>query len=106
MKSIDFLLHFNDAPVALVFIDGEHIAQTVLKEVNFFLPILSPNGVIFIHDTYPAQWQIDKTGKKCGDVYKARLALEAELDLQIFTFSVTAGGVGLTILSKKIPPYH
>jgi len=38
----------------LIFLDGDHRARTVYQEVSSALPLLSPNGVLLLHDYYPA----------------------------------------------------
>ncbi|GJL84799.1 MAG: hypothetical protein DHS20C02_05740 [Micavibrio sp.] len=36
-----------------IFLDGDHTAQAVYKEVSAALPLLNKNGVILLHDFYP-----------------------------------------------------
>ena len=50
--SDDFMEQYGGSP-SIVFIDGEHIYETVKKEVGFFLPKMRPGGVMFLHDTMP-----------------------------------------------------
>jgi len=109
-KSTDFISQFPDTDVALVFIDGEHIYETVVREVEFFLPRLTEGGVLFLHDTYPPKksWAVEGNGKHCGDVYKVRQVLERRQSLQVFTWSYTARNCGLTMVMNKEPnrPYY
>jgi predicted O-methyltransferase YrrM len=37
----------------LIFLDGDHRADTVYQEVSAALPLLSTNGVLLLHDYYP-----------------------------------------------------
>jgi predicted O-methyltransferase YrrM len=37
----------------LIFLDGDHRADTVYKEVSSAFPLLSTNGVLLLHDYYP-----------------------------------------------------
>ena len=99
-KSLYFIKEFNDFP-ALVFIDGEHLYETVKQEVEFFLPLLSYGGVIFLHDTNPPERYKSNNGKGCGDVYKIIQELEKDKNLQIFTWPYTAAECGLTMIMKK-----
>ena len=90
----------------MVFIDGEHTYETVRIELDFFLPRLAYGGVIFLHDTFPAQERLlekDKDGRKPGDVYRARQELERNPDVDVVTFPYTALGQGLTMVLKHIP---
>jgi predicted O-methyltransferase YrrM len=38
----------------LIFLDGSHRADHVYKEVSLALNLLNPNGIILLHDYYPA----------------------------------------------------
>jgi len=97
--SIEFMEQFNDKP-ALVFIDGLHECETVVKETNFFLDRLAPNGVIFLHDTLPPSEEYTSPDY-CGDVYKARHHFEKSKDVQCFTWPYTALQCGLTMIMKQ-----
>jgi predicted O-methyltransferase YrrM len=37
----------------LIFLDGDHRADTVYQEVSLALPLLNANGVLLLHDYYP-----------------------------------------------------
>jgi len=112
--SFDFMKQFPDIPVAIVFIDGDHHYPTVIEEVNFFLPKLSPGGVMFLHDTLPREWREvygymnEKPGRKYGrhidvvcDSYLVRQELEQRKELMTFTWPYTAANFGLTMVMKK-----
>ena len=43
----------TDKRYDFIFLDGDHTAQAVYKEVSAALPLLNPNGVILLHDFYP-----------------------------------------------------
>ena len=101
-RSIDWIKNFPDVPLALVFLDGEHVYNTVIQEFNFFLTRLVSGGVIFLHDTYPLKEWVQPKGKYCGDVYKVRQELELRKDIQIFTWPYTAINCGLTMVMKKL----
>lgn len=94
---------FKEKP-AIVFIDGCHEYKYIKKEVDFFLDILMPFGVIFFHDSYPPEkWAVPDGG--CGDVYLVRQELEKRDDLWTFTwpYEFQAQGCGLTMVMKKDP---
>ncbi len=97
-KSFDFIKQFPKISVALVFIDGCHDSEVVMKETEFFLKKLVLGGVIFLHDTYPP---FDRL-KHCGTVWKVRQEMERS-EVQTFTWPYTAVDRGLTMLMKKIP---
>ena len=101
-KSEDFIRQYRGRP-AIVFLDGEHKAETVRKEVEFFLPILLPEGVMFLHDTMPQherQTEVDEKGWSPGDVYLVRQELERNPDVDVFTWPYSAHGMGLTMIMK------
>jgi len=102
-KSLDFIASFNDI-VALAFIDGEHIANTVRKEAIVLLDHMSTYGVLFLHDTFPPECLVRENGKKCGDVYKVRQEFERKGNLWCFTWPYVkqAEGCGLTMIMKKM----
>jgi len=100
---------FKETP-AIVFIDGEHIYETVKMETDFFLPLLADEGVMFLHDTFPhSEYLLEKDPKeqKAGDVYALRQDLERNPDIDVFTWPYTALGAGLTMVMKhkKDRPY-
>ena len=101
-RSFDFIKTIPDIYIAIAFIDGEHVHETVMKEVDFILEHLSKNGVIFIHDTYPPHesW-VNDNNKISGNVYKSRQELEKRNDLQIFTWPYGAINSGLSMIMKK-----
>ena len=93
---------FREKP-AIVFIDGCHEYRYIKEEVDFFLDMLMPFGVIFFHDSYPPErWAVPDGG--CGDVYLVRQELEKRDDLWTFTwpYEFQAQGCGLTMVMKKI----
>lgn len=102
--SLDFIKTFKDKP-ALVFIDGFHKYEQVKQEVDFFLEVLMPFGVIFLHDSYPPERNVYPGGKGCGEVYLVRQKLEKRDDLWTFTwpYDFQAQGCGLTMVMKKDP---
>lgn len=63
----------------LVFIDGDHIAEQVLREVASAIKLLSTRGVIVLHDCNPhteAMQEVPaRVGEWTGDVWKAIVRL-------------------------------
>jgi hypothetical protein len=99
-KSLDFIKQFNDKP-SLVFLDGCHSYEVVKQEAYFFLDIMLPGGVLFLHDTFPPDER--HVGNYCGTVYKLRHEFEQNLKYQCFTFPYTANTCGLTMVMNR--PY-
>jgi hypothetical protein len=93
-----------DNPMALIFIDGDHMYEQVKRDFENCSKILAPNGYIFMHDTSPPNenWLTPST---CGTVYKLRREIEASPDWELFTFHKSAWEVGLSMIRRKTYPY-
>lgn len=52
MPSLNFLTE-TDQKYDLIFIDGDHRAKAVYREVSAALPLLNSGGIIMLHDYYP-----------------------------------------------------
>lgn len=50
-KSLHFLS--DNQKFDFIFLDGDHSSETVYKEIPAALKLLSPNGVILLHDFFP-----------------------------------------------------
>jgi len=98
-KSFDFMAQFSDTP-AVVFLDGNHNYNVVKQEVEFFLPLLMDGGVIFMHDTLPPTPK-HVSRDKCSDSYKLRKEMEANPEIDCFTWPYSANNCGLTMLMKN-----
>ena len=78
MTSDDFFKQ-NKSTFDLIFIDGLHVYEQVLKDIENSLKVLNDNGVILIHDCLPAKiWHqtIPQTHSSWnGDVWKSIVKL-------------------------------
>ena len=106
MTSDDFFKQ-NKNKFDLIFIDGLHIYEQVLKDIENSLKILNENGVILIHDCLPAKiWHqtIPQTHSSWnGDVWKA--LVECRTDLNIDTYTCVADhGIGVVFKRKNLNP--
>jgi hypothetical protein len=105
--SENFIETFDfDFRPSIVFIDGAHNYEIVKKEIDFFLPLLIDEGILFMHDTFPIKEDHivpDKYGRKPGDIYKVRQELERNPDMDVFTWPYSALGVGFTMVMKHHP---
>jgi len=60
-----------EGPIDFLFIDGDHRAAAVLKDfLNLFKWVTPDTGLIFLHDTYPANRELCAEGY-CSDAWKA-----------------------------------
>lgn len=102
-RSFEFIKDFSERP-AVVFIDGEHEYATVKVEVDFFLPLMPPGGVLFLHDTCTVAFRHEKRlleRKKIIDTPRIRKELEKRDDVDVLTWRYTAAECGLTMVLKK-----
>jgi len=88
-----------ELPIALAFIDGDHLYEFAKRDFYNALKLLHPDGYIFLHDTLPPD--VSWTGEgSCGTVYKLREEIESNPELEIFSFKKSAWDVGLSIVQK------
>ncbi|MBU2052450.1 class I SAM-dependent methyltransferase [Patescibacteria group bacterium] len=97
-----FFANVTLPPVALAFIDGDHVYDQVSRDFYNLLPYMVDNGYILLHDTHP-QNENDLSENRCGTVYKLRQELENYKE-RVDVLTLPAGcamGVGLTIVRVK-----
>ena len=87
----------------LIFIDGLHIHEQVLKDIDNSLHFLNENGIILLHDCLPAKiWHqtIPQTHSSWnGDVWKSIVQSRTREDIDTYTIKADQG-LGL-ILKRK-----
>ena len=93
----------NKETFDLIFIDGLHIHEQVLKDIDNSLNVLNENGVILLHDCLPAKiWHqtIPQTHSSWnGDVWKSIVHSRTREDIDTYTIKADQG-LGL-ILKRK-----
>jgi hypothetical protein len=104
-KYFDFIS--PDTKFDIIFIDGLHHYQQVLKDIENSLNHLSDNGTIVCHDCLPTtekmQERDDHGGEWTGDVWKAIAKLRVEtIDLDIKVVD-TDYGCGIIRRGTNIP---
>ena len=94
MTSDDFFKQ-NKSTFDLIFIDGLHVYEQVLKDIENSLKILNDNGVILIHDCLPAKiWHqtIPQTHSSWnGDVWKSIVKSRTRIDIDTYTIEADQG---------------
>ena len=92
----------NTRKFDIIFIDGLHHYEQVIKDVNNSLQILNDNGFILLHDCLPrsiAHQAIPRyRGSWNGDVWKALVELRTRSDLDTYTCQID---YGVGIVQKK-----
>lgn len=100
-QSDNFFKEIKLPTIGLAFIDGEHHYEYVKRDFENIFKLLSPDGYIFIHDTYPGNEDL-VLGDYCADSYKIRQELEKDDRVDTFCFTkVVACNVGLFMVRKK-----
>jgi len=97
----------NDVKFDIIFIDGLHHDNQVLKDIENSLNHLNENGIIVCHDCLPSdekqQERNDHGGVWLGDVWKAIAKLRVERDDLDIKVIDTDLGCGLVRPGKSIP---
>ena len=97
----------NNYTFDLIFIDGLHVYEQVLKDINNSLKVLNNNGVILIHDCLPSKiWHqtIPQTHSSWnGDVWKSIVKSRTREDIDTYTIKADQGlGLILKRQNKNI----
>jgi predicted O-methyltransferase YrrM len=61
-----------------IFLDGDHAAKTVYREIPAALELLHPNGLILLHDYFPALQELWSDGDLIPGPFLAMARLKAE----------------------------
>lgn len=74
--SLEFcdVLKSRDEKVDMLFIDANHSYDSVMQEFSAFLPLVSEQGMIFLHDSFPLD-QSHAAPELCGDAFRAVMEL-------------------------------
>ena len=86
----------------IIFIDGLHIYDQVIKDINNSLKFLNKDGFILIHDCLPrtkAHQAIPRyRGSWNGDVWKAIVEMRTKKDVETYTCKID---YGIGVIQKK-----
>ena len=97
----------NKEKFDIIFIDGLHHYEQVIKDIYNSLKILNDNGHILIHDCLPrtiAHQAVPRyRGSWNGDVWKSIVELRTKPDLEVFTCEIDYG-VGVIRKKTNISP--
>ena len=93
----DALAREWDKEIDILFIDGCHKYEQVVRDYFNFSKFVRPNGFIFLHDTNPPS-EKHKSPDYCWDAYKILEDLKADYSIEFMTFPYS---YGLTVCRKK-----
>jgi|LakMenE01Jun11ns_1017448.scaffolds.fasta_scaffold9812616_2 hypothetical protein len=95
----NFFKEFNDK-IDFIFIDADHSFESVKKDFKNSIKILSPLGMVVLHDTDPIEEKYLSSGY-CGDSYKMDGWIRENYpDLDVMTLPITEAG--LTLVKRKL----
>ncbi|MFV0442077.1 MAG: class I SAM-dependent methyltransferase [Planctomycetaceae bacterium] len=93
--SSDEFFRVNQDRFDLVIIDGLHLCEQVLRDVDHSLRCLRPGGCIVLHDCLPARREHQERKKQTwnwtGDVWKAVVALRQRPDCDVAVLNADWG---------------
>lgn len=96
MTSDEFFRN-NTETFDIVFIDGDHRAEQVYKDIVNSLEVLNPGGLILTHDNSPRNAE-EESAKISGDGWKAIAFLRQRSDLDI---CVVPADTGVSMIKKR-----
>lgn len=106
VMSSDQFFAVNTDKFDIVFIDGMHLEEYVLRDVENSLKILNDNGVIVIHDCLPKHEHNQTRERECrnwqGDVWKAIVKL-ARIGYMMQLLNIETG---IILLWNQKKDYH
>jgi TPP-dependent indolepyruvate ferredoxin oxidoreductase alpha subunit len=102
----DEFFEINKETFDIIFIDGSHLSEQVIKDIENSLNILNPTGTIVMHDCIPtveeAQLRERVYDHWNGDVWKAFAYYRQNPNLTMFTID-TDQGLGIIKKGKQEP---
>ncbi len=110
ITSDEFFEKYPDFRFDIVFVDGMHECDYVLRDVNNSLRILRPGGVIVLHDCNPTSEFKQRTyaeyrrrpGPWNGTVWRAMVEFRRRSDLLVYTVD-TDEGLGIIRPGFQVP---
>jgi hypothetical protein len=88
-------------PLALAFIDGDHLYQQAKRDFTNLWPLVVEDGYLCLHDTYPAN-EGETSEHRSGEVWRLRKELEVSDRMDVLTLPRgTAMNAGLTMVRKR-----
>lgn len=84
--------------IDMLFIDADHCRESVLRDFRSYLPLVSPHGLILMHDTHPGDASLLDPGF-CCDAYRAVEELQSNpVGYEMMTIPLSPG---LTMCRKR-----
>lgn len=101
MTSDEFFEHYEGPAPQVVFVDGDHEYEQARRDARNALAILAPEGVLFLHDTWPV-FKAATERLLCGGVHRVLDELHADPALEVATIRRWPG---LSLVSRRGPAF-
>lgn len=85
--------------VNLAFVDGSHEEEDVVADIANLLPLMAPDGLVFVHDAYPPTKEM--TGPRPDD---SGLAWSGDVYRAISRVAASAPGLGVEV--TRLAPFN
>ncbi len=110
MTSNEFFQKHGDMRFDIIFIDGLHLKEQVILDIENALNSLIDGGTIVVHDCLPVmevhqfrEWRCQETASWTGDVWKAWAHFRRYHDYLEMAVVDTDWGVGIIQKEKRFP---
>jgi hypothetical protein len=99
LPSDEFFESYEGPAPDVVFVDGDHDYDQARRDAHNALGVLAPEGVLFLHDTWPVLRAATER-LLCGGVHRVLEELQADETLEIATIRRWPG---LSIVTRRGP---
>ena len=101
LPSDEFFARYDGSAPDVVFVDGDHEYEQARRDAHNALAILAPEGVLFLHDTWPV-FRAATERLLCGGVHRVVEELQADATLEVATIRRWPG---LSLVTRRGPAF-
>ena len=101
LPSDEFFERYDGPAPDVIFVDGDHEYDQARRDAHNALAILAPQGVLFLHDTWPV-FRAATARLLCGGVHRVVEELEADASLEVVTIRRWPG---LSLVTRRGPAF-
>ena len=101
MASDEFFERYDGPAPDVIFVDGDHAYEQARRDARNALAIVAPEGVLFLHDTWPV-FRAATERLLCGGVHRVVEELQADAALEVATIRRWPG---LSLVTRRAPAF-
>ena len=101
VPSDEFFARYDGPAPDVVFVDGDHTYEQARRDAHNALAILAPQGVLFLHDSWPV-FRAAAQPLLCGGVHRVVEELKADASLEVATIHRWPG---LSLVTRRCPAF-